>query len=69
MILLLFLWMREGCRSETTLNVVCKAGDEGVEGMYSNSMSAGLVSWEAHGITDTQIRGKRMTSGLDGVSK
>lgn len=74
MVLLLFLWMREGCRSEATLNVVCKAaphktGDEGVEGMYSNSMSAGLVSWEAHGITDTRIRGKRMTSGLDGVSK
>lgn len=57
-----------------TLNLVCKAapqktGDEGVEGMYQNSMSVGLVSWEAGGIIDTQIGGKRMTSGLDGVSK
>lgn len=34
----------------------------------TRSLSVGLVSWEAHGISDTQIRGKRMTSGLEEVS-
>lgn len=54
-----------------TLNLILKAAPQktGEEGMYQSPMSVGLVSWEAYGITDIQIRGKRMTSGLDGVSK
>lgn len=73
--LLIFLWMREEHVLMGTLNFVRKAvpqetGDEGtVEGMSSNSMSVGLVSWEAGGIADTQIQGKGMTSGLDGISE
>lgn len=29
----------------------------------------GLVSWEAGGVTDTQIGGKKLASGLEAVSK
>lgn len=72
--LLLFLWMREGRSTDGHFKFSLQGHSSGAWRWRSGRnvlelRVCGLVSWEAGGITDTQIGGKRMTSGLEGVSK
>lgn len=66
--------MREGCHTDGLFKFSLQGHSSGAWRRRSgrNVLElhvCGLVSWEAGGITDKQIGGKRMTSGLEGVSK